>query len=155
METASHTEPVQTANTAFLKEMVRQLRALDSYGTYDGWADERVLEPLILTPARKAQIPVVGDPDDVTMSRVKAFYNAVAVRLETTINRLTVPLVHLSHEGFGRALISVGRLLVLDRTLRDVHRFGFSSLEKLDREGDKLVGSALKVVEQFPDAAGE
>jgi probable nitrogen fixation protein len=133
--------------------MVRQLRALDSYGQYDGWKDERVLEPLVLTPQRKAEIPLVGDPDETTLSRVKAFYNAVAVRIETTSKRLTVPYVQLTHEGFGRALVSTGKLIILDKTLRDVHRFGFSSLEALEKEGEKLVSSALSVVERFPQAA--
>lgn len=141
------------ASTPFIKEMVRQLRALDSYGQYDGWKDERVLDPLILTPQRKAEIPVVGDPDETTLSRVKAFYNAVAVRIETTSKRLSVPLVHLTHEGFGRALISTGKLIILDRTLRDVHRFGFANFEALDKEGEKLVSSALAVIDRFPQAA--
>lgn len=137
----------------FTVEMVRQLRALDSYGQYDGWKDERVLEPLVLTKERKAEIPIVGDPDEVTMSRVKAFYNAVAVRIESVTKRLTVPLIHLSHEGFGRALVSTGKLILLDRTLRDVHRFGFPSLDKLEQEGDKLVQTAVKVLEQYTAAA--
>jgi probable nitrogen fixation protein len=141
------------AASPFIKEMVRQLRALDSYGQYDGWKDERVLEPLILTAQRKAEIPLVGDPDETTLSRVKAFYNAVAVRIETTSKLLSVPLVHLTHEGFGRALISTGKLIILDRTLRDVHRFGFSSLEALDKEGEKLIASALAVIERFPQVA--
>ncbi len=151
METAIVADEVKVA--PFVKEMVRQLRALDSYGSYDGWSDDRVLEPLILTKARKAEIPVVGDPDEVTLSRVKAFYNAVAVRVEATTKLLTVPLVHLSHEGFGRALVSVGRLIVVDRTLRDVHRFGFASIEKLEAEGDKIVRSAVEMIERYPSVA--
>jgi len=151
VETAIVADEVKVA--PFVKEMVRQLRALDSYGSYDGWSDDRVLEPLILTKARKAEIPVVGDPDEVTLSRVKAFYNAVAVRVEATTKLLTVPLVHLSHEGFGRALVSVGRLIVVDRTLRDVHRFGFASIEKLEAEGDKIVRSAVEMIERYPSVA--
>lgn len=153
MQTETSNSTSGTALGPFTVEMVRQLRALDSYGQYDGWREERVLEPLILTKERKAEIPLVGDPDEVTMSRVKAFYNAVAVRIEAVTKRLTVPLIHLSHEGFGRALVSTGRLILLDRTLRDVHRFGFPSLEKLEQDGEKLVEAALKVLEAYPSAA--
>jgi len=32
-----------------IKQMVVQLRAMDSYGTYDTWSDARVLDPLVLT----------------------------------------------------------------------------------------------------------
>ncbi len=35
---------------------------------------------------------------------------------------MAVPAVNLTHEGFGRALITVGKLVVMDRALHDVHR---------------------------------
>ena len=41
-----------------------------------------------------------------------------------------------THEGFGRALITVGKLVAVDRTLHDVYRFGFASL--LQDEGRDL-----------------
>ncbi len=140
--------------TDFIKEMIRQMRALDSYGTYDGQPGEKLLEPLILTKERKAQIPIVGDPDEVTISCVKAYYNAIAVLIEKECGMMAVPLVHLSHEGFGRALISVGKLIVSDRTLRDVHRFGFESLSKMKTEADKLLSVALEIVGKHAEVAG-
>ena len=118
-------DPILT--TDFIKEMLRQVRALDSYGQYDGQPVESVLAPLVLTKARKAEIPLLGDPDEITVAFVKAFYNAIAVLIEKECGLLAVSLIHLSHEGFGRGLITVGKLVVLDRSLRDVHRFGFPS----------------------------
>ena len=114
-----------------IKQMVVQLRAMDSYGTYDTWSDARVLDPLVLTRERRRAIPIVGDPDEVTLSRVKAFYNALAQMIERETGLLAVPVINITHEGFGRALILVGKLVALDKTLRDVHRFGFESLEAL------------------------
>ena len=67
---------------------------------------------------------------------------------------MAVPLVHLTHEGFGRALITVGKLVVVDRTLRDVHRFGFESLSKMKTEADKILAVALEIVGKYPDVAG-
>ena len=61
--------------TDFVKEMARQMRALDTYGTYQGWTVEKILDPYVLTKERKANIPMIGDPDDETISRVKAYYN--------------------------------------------------------------------------------
>ena len=141
-------------DTDFVKEMIRQLRALDSYGTYDGKPGEALLEPLVLTKERKAQIPIVGDPDEVTMACVKAYYNAIATIIEKECGMMAVPLVHLSHEGFGRALITVGKLVVSDRTLRDVHRFGFESLSKMKTEADKILAVSLGIIGQHPDVAG-
>jgi len=140
--------------TDFVKEMARQMRALDTYGSYAGWSVEQVLDPYILTRERRAVIPLIGDPDDETISRVKAFYNAISVLIEKECKLLAVPLVHLTHEGFGRALITVGKLVAVDRTLRDVHRFGFASLSKMKDDADKILGVALERIGQYPAVAG-
>ena len=140
--------------TDFVKEMLRQIRALDSYGQYDGQPPESLLSPLILTCERKAQIPLVGDPDEITVAYLKAFYNAIAVLIEKECGLMAVSLIHLSHEGFGRVLITVGKLVVLDRTLRDVHRFGFASLSKMKDEADKYLSVAIGIIGQFPEVAG-
>lgn len=140
--------------TDFIKEMVRQMRALDSYGTYDGWPVTRILAPFVLTKEQRREIPVVGDPDEQTVSRVKAFYNAIASLIEKECGLMAVPMVNLTHEGFGRALITVGKLVVLDRTLRDVHRFGFESLSKMKDEADKLLAVSLEVIGKYPEVAG-
>lgn len=140
--------------TDFVKEMARQMRALDSYGTYTGMSVEQVLSPYVLTKERKAEIPLIGDPDDETIARVKAFYNAIAVLIEKECRLLAVPLIHLTHEGFGRALITVGKLVAVDRTLRDVHRFGFASLSKMKDEADKILGVALERIGEHSEVAG-
>jgi len=140
--------------TDFVKEMARQMRALDTYGTYQGWTVEKILDPYVLTKERKANIPLVGDPDDETISRVKAYYNAIAVLIEKECKLLAVPLVHLTHEGFGRAIITVGKLVAVEKTLRDVHRFGFPSLSKMKDDADKMLGIALERIGQYPNVAG-
>jgi probable nitrogen fixation protein len=140
--------------SAFVKEMLRQMRALDAYGTYDTWSAERILEPFVLPPDKKREIPVVSDPDEVTISRVQAFYNAIAALIEQECRLMAVPLINLTHEGFGRALITVGKLVVMDRTLRDVHRFGFPSLSKMKDEADKLLAVALEIIGEHPGVAG-
>lgn len=131
-----------------IRQMVVQLRAMDSYGTYDTWSDARVLDPLVLTKERRKAIPVVGDPDETTISRVKAYYNAIAQMIERETGLLAVPVINITHEGFGRALVLVGKLVALDKTLRDVHRFGFDSLEALGGEAQKLVGKAVGLVNE-------
>ena len=133
MTTTELADPI--FETDFIKEMARQMRALDTYGTYAGWSVEKILDPFVMTRERKAAVPLVGDPDEETLSRVKAFYNAIAVLIEKECRLLAVPLIHLTHEGFGRALITVGKLVAVDRTLRDVHRFGFASLSKMKEIG--------------------
>jgi probable nitrogen fixation protein len=139
--------------TPFAKELVRQMRALDTYDTFEGTSDAETLAPFIMTKQRKREIPLVGDPDEIVMARVRAFYNAVATRIETTTGLRAVPMLKTSYEGFGRVLITVGKLVVLDRTLRDLHRFGFPSLEKLNARAELVIRSAVEAIETYRDAA--
>ena len=148
----SETDPVLT--TDFAKEMVRQMRAIDSYGAFDTWTPAQILEPFVLTKEKKREIPIIGDPDEVIIARLKVFYNAIASLIEKECGLMAVPVLNLTHEGFGRALITVGKLLVMDRTLRDVHRFGFPSLSKMKDEADKVLSVALNLIGSYPQVAG-
>lgn len=140
--------------TDFIKEMVKQMRAIDSYGTYDGWPSDRILAPYIVTKEQRKLIPVIGDPDDIMLSRIKAYYNAIASLIEKECGLMAVPVVNISHEGFGRALITVGKLVVMDKSLRDVHRYGYESLSKMKDEGDKVLSVALEIIGKYPEVAG-
>jgi probable nitrogen fixation protein len=135
------------------EEIVKQMRAIDTYGTNDALSAEQVVAPFIVTREQKKAIPVVGDPDEQTMSRVKVYYNALSSLIEKTCGLMAIPLLSLTHEGFGRALITVGKLVVVDKTLRDVHRFGFSSIEKLEEEAGKIVAEAVALVKKYEEVA--
>jgi len=152
-ETASiERDPI--LDTDFIKEMVKQMRAIDSYGTYDGWPVERILAPYILNKDQRRQIPVIGDPDEQTLSRVRAFYNAIATLIEKECGLMSVPMLNITHEGFGRAFITTGKLVVMDRVVRDVHRYGYESLSKMKDEADKLLSVALEIIGKYPEVAG-
>ena len=140
--------------TDFAGEMMRQMRAIDTYGTQDNQPLNQILEPFILTKEKKQEIPVIGDPDEIIMARVQAFYNAISAMIEKECGLMAVPMMNLTHEGFGRAIITVGKLVVMDKTLRDVHRFGFPSLSKMKDEADKLLSVALEIIGKHPLVAG-
>lgn len=152
MNQAAELDPL--LSTDFVKEMVKQMRAIDSYGTYDGWPVDRILAPYIVTKEQRRSIPVIGDPDDIMLSRIKAFYNAISCLVEKECGLMAVPMVNITHEGFGRVVITVGKLVVMDRTLRDVHRYGYESLSKMKDEGDKLLSVALNLIGKYPEVAG-
>ncbi|HIK53794.1 MAG TPA: NifX-associated nitrogen fixation protein [Synechococcales cyanobacterium M55_K2018_004] len=137
----------------FLKALVQQIRANDSYGTFRSWSDELLLKPYVVSKAQKREISVDGDVDPITKGRILAFYRAIAHRIEAETGQLCQVVVDLSHEGFGWALIFCGRLLPVTRTLRDAQRFGFDSLEKLAAEGDKLTQSGVEYIKRFPEVA--
>ena len=145
--------PDSLVMTDFIKEIVKQMRALDSHGIYDSQSVERLLAPFVISKQQRRQIPLIGDPSQVIVSRLQAFYNAIAILIEKQCELMAVPMINLTSEGFGRVIITVGKLLVLDRTLRDVHRFGFVSLEKMQTEAEQLVTAALVLINQYPEVA--
>lgn len=137
----------------FLRELVTQLRAQDGHGTWDAKSDAAVLAPYILTREQRRSIPVIADPDPDVLWRLELFHNAVGIAVERQAGLLAAPIIKMHHEGFGRVVLTVGRLVVINRYLRDVHRFGFASLEALAAEGDRLVGEAVAMIRQFPEVA--
>jgi probable nitrogen fixation protein len=135
----------------FLKTLVQQIRGQDSYGVYRNWPDELILKPYIVSKQDKRKISVEGEVDPVTQARIMAFFRAIAARIEQETNLISQVVVDLSHEGFGWALVFSGRLLLTARTLRDAHRFGFDSFEKLSEEGEKLVQKGIELAKRFPE----
>jgi probable nitrogen fixation protein len=135
----------------FLKTIVQQIRANDAYGTYRNWQDELLLKPYLVTKVQKREIPVDGDVDPLTKSRIMAFYRAVAYRIEEETGLLGQVVLDLSHEGFGWAIVFAGRLLLVARTLRDAQRFGFDSLEKLNKEGEKLINKGVELATKYSE----
>ncbi|GAB1538643.1 NifX-associated nitrogen fixation protein [Scytonema sp. NUACC21] len=140
-------------NSPFLKAIVQQIRGQDSYGTFRNWSDELLLKPFIVTKQKKREISLEGEVDPMTVSRIMVFYRATAARIEQETGLLSQVVVDLSHEGFGWALVFTGRLLLVSKTLRDAHRFGFESLEKLAEEGEKLVQKGVDLAKSYPEVS--
>jgi probable nitrogen fixation protein len=141
------------AAQGFLNELIKQWRAQDLHGSWDRKTDLDLLEPYILTKEKRREIPMMSDPDPETLWRMELFYNAVGLTLERITGVMVSPLMKLHHEGFGRLVLTAGRLIVINKNLRDVHRFGFESVEKLEAEGEKLVAAGLEWIEKYPEVA--
>lgn len=140
-------------NSDVVVEMLKQLRAIDTYDNYEGWSEEKIIDPLILTKERKREIPIIGDPDEITLARIKAYYNSIASLIEKKSALMAVPVINITHEGFGRALVIVGKLIVVDKILRDVHRFGFPTLEDMCSKTEVVIDKAVSLIEQFKEVA--
>jgi probable nitrogen fixation protein len=63
------------------------------------------------------------------------------------------PMMKMSHEGFGRVVLTSGKLVVFAKSVRDAHRFGFESLDALAKDGDKAVDQAIATINEFPAVA--
>jgi probable nitrogen fixation protein len=137
----------------FVKTLTAQVRAQDSYGVWEGKSDAELLSPFILDAAKKRAIPIIGDPDPDTLDRVAQFYNAVGLSIEKRCGIMASPVMQMTPEGFGRMVLTCGRLVVVNKVLRDIHRFGFASIESIAEAGDALVEDAVSLIERFPDVA--
>ncbi len=141
----------EAVNSPFLKAIIQQIRGQDVYGVYRNWSEELILKPYIVSKKKKREISVEGEVDPVTVGRIMAFYRAVAACIEQETNLLSQVVVDLNHEGFGWILVFSGRLLLAKKAIRDAHRFGFESLEKVTEEGEKLVQKGIDLAKRFPE----
>jgi len=148
---------VAETNTAveapFIKELVKVWRAQDTHGAWDNKTDLSLIEPYIVDKEARRALPIIGDPDPETIWRMELFYNAVALSIEKATGVMVSPMLKMSHEGFGRIVLIGGRLIVVNKQLRDVHRFGFDNLGKLEEEGDKAVKQGIEMITKWPDVA--
>ncbi|MFX1737571.1 NifX-associated nitrogen fixation protein [Paraburkholderia sp. A1RI_3L] len=139
--------------TPFVQQLIRQLRAQDTHGAWEGKSDLQLLKRYILTPEERRAIPIMGDPDPETLWHLELFYNAIAVAIERETGQMVSPMMKMSHEGFGRMVLIAGRLVVVNKQLRDVHRFGFPSLAKLAEAGGKFLNEAVEMIRTYPAVA--
>ena len=149
--TAIATTP--TMETVFMKELVKQWRAQDMHGSWDQKSDLDLIGPYIITKEMRREIPIMGDPDPETLWRLELFYNAIGLAIERATGVMVQPMMKLHHEGFGRMVLIAGRLIAVNKNLRDVHRFGFETLEKLSEEGTKLVAAGTEMIEKYSEVA--
>jgi len=139
--------------TPFLRCLVRLIRAQDTHGAWEGKSDADLLADFILTKEQRRKIPIIGDPDPDVLWRLQIFYACVGLVIEERSGLVASPIMMVGHEGFGRVLLTTGRLVVLSKTLRDVHRFGFETLGKLAEAGTKMVDDATAAIDLYPDVA--
>jgi len=144
-DTAVAAPPIE----GFAKQIIQQIRAQDTHGSWERKSDAELLAPYILDKEARRALPIIGDPDPDVLWRLELFYNAICLAIERRTGLMVSPMMKMSHEGFGRMVLIAGRLVVVNKQLRDVHRFGFDSIEKLNIEGDKLIESGVVMIEQF------
>ncbi|MCC8958177.1 NifX-associated nitrogen fixation protein [Bradyrhizobium sp. Pear77] len=142
-----------TVDAPILMELVKIWRAQDTNGVWEAKSDLDLLEPYILDKEKRRASPIVGDPDPDTVWRLELFFDAVALSIERVTGVMIQPIVKLHHEGFGRVVLIGGRLIAVNKQLRDVHRFGFDSFAKLSQEGDKYVSDGIDLIRKIPDVA--
>ena len=136
-----------------LTALLRLMRSHDHSGVWDDEPDDLLLAPFVVTKAQKREMPLIGDPDPDVLWRVELFYAAVAWEIERRSGRAVAPLLKIHHEGWGRVVLIAGRLVAVNAHVRELHRWGFESLEQLAEKAEKLVAEGLAAIAQFPAVA--
>ncbi len=137
----------------FLDQLVQVVRADDTWGTWEGVSDIDLLADYVVTAEARRAIPISGDPEPELVWRVEQFYAAVGLLLARRTGCRVEPLSRIHWEGFGRVVLIAGRLVVLTRHLRDIHRFGFPSFAALASAGESLTEEAASMLRAHPDLA--
>ena len=94
----------------FAREMVRQMRAIDTYGSYDDWPVAKILKPFVLTKQMRREIPVVGASTRTTAIFITACQPISDVSPKAIICSMTVAerRNHLIINGSRRKRIANG-----------------------------------------------
>lgn len=145
--------PNDVMQDPFIRELVKQWRAQDTHGAWEGKTDAMLLDPYVLDAEKRKELPMMADPDPETLWRMELYYNAIALSIERETKVMVSPMLKMHHEGFGRQVLIAGRLIVFNKQVRDAHRFGFNSLEKLAAAGTKAVTDAVEMIRKFPEVA--
>jgi len=139
--------------TPFLQTLVRLIRAQDSYGAWEKKSDAEILEDYVITKEQRRALPIIGDPDPDILWRVEQFYAAIGLNIEKETGLVASPMMSMHHEGFGRVILTAGRLVALSKLHRDLHRFGFDSLSALAAEGAKQVTAGVEMIRKYSEVA--
>ena len=136
-------------SSRFLHELARRFRARAGLDAWDGRSDREVLAPLV----RERRAADGDDVDPDVYLRIELFYEAVAALVEARTGVPCSPMLRMHHDGYGRVVVLAGRLVVVNRWMRDAGRFGFESVEKIAEAGERLVDMGVEMIARFPEVA--
>lgn len=139
-----------------LKEIVNQIRAYDTYGTWEKKSDHDILNHLFLTkPEKQASLSLMGhcEVDPKALLKLHAYFKAIGVLIEKSSGLLTSVVINLDEEGNGIVLIYSGRLILVNKSIRDANKFRFKSLDEMALQAQKFIDKALELLEKYSEVA--
>lgn len=140
----------------FMKEVVNQVRAYDTYGTWEKRGDEDLLKEFLKGETNKPASFNFGGHcavDPKAMLKIYAYFKALGVVIERRSNILTSTVINMDYEGNGNVIVYSGRLVLVNKTIRDANRFGFKSLEDMAKQGLKMIEKATQLLEKYEEVA--
>uniref|UniRef100_A0A7C2ZJN3 DUF269 domain-containing protein n=1 Tax=Hydrogenobacter sp. TaxID=2152829 RepID=A0A7C2ZJN3_9AQUI len=144
----------ESLGEVFLKEIVSQVRAYDTYGTWEKRSDEDLLKEF-LKGENKKPLSLMGhcQIDPKAMLKIYAYFKALGATIEKLSGFITSVVINMDDEGNGTVLIYTGRLILVNKSIRNAHMFGFKSIEDMKSQGEKLIHKALHFLENHTEVA--
>lgn len=139
--------------TPFVQALVRLVRAQDTFGVFGKRPDAQMLAGFIVTKEQRRAAAALCKADPDLLWRIEQYYGAIGLVVEQETGLVVSPMLNIHQEGFGRVILTAGKLVVLSKHLRDAQRFGFENLSALAAEGAKQVAAAVATIRQFPEVA--
>jgi len=137
-------------DSAYLKELIMQIRALDTYGVWEKFSDTELLErKYIKTKEQLKEIPIIADISKETIGDIRMILQALALAFEKKTGVMASVCFEMSHEGFGRGIVTAEKIVLVDKYFKDAHRFYYPTTEKLSEDGDRLLIKAIEIFEKF------
>jgi len=134
----------------FSKALVAQLRAQDTYGVWSKIADDDLLvKTYVKSKEELKNIPIIDDIKPEQTKAIRLIYQALAIAFEQQTNVMCSVVMEMSHEGFGRAVVIAEKIVIVDKSFKDAHRFSFRELDKLKTEGGKQLEKAVEIYKSF------
>ncbi len=132
-----------TYNHPLVKEIVQQFHEQTREDNRQDLTEQSFIDSFIGTGKNKTQ--------DISFHhfKVSVFFNAIAQQIAKQTGQNPQLFLNLSDSGSSSALICCGNLLVMYEMLPKVSNFGFTSLDKLIKEAQRIIEIAVMRIDQF------
>lgn len=140
----------------FLREIVNHVRAYDTYSIWSKKSDKDILSEFLKRAAKESKASELTghcEIDPKAMLKIYSYFKAIGSILEKQTGIIISVIINLDDEGNGVIIVYAGRLILINKSIRDANGFGFKSIEDIELQGRKLIEKALVVLENYKEVA--
>jgi len=126
-------------NDQFYHSLVKQLRAIDIYGSYAKFEDNELISMKYIKDADNIKDVKKSEMrNDQIAQNIKMYLQAICVTLEKITGQIIGLMSEVGCDGSVQVIIYTGELIILNKTFGGISGFQFSTIEKLKDSGEKL-----------------
>jgi probable nitrogen fixation protein len=143
-------EPDKATADAFIRRLCNLLDTEDFFGRYATLsAQEKIARLFLASPEDKNQSDFNCAVSPKVRLQVPLLFQAVAGVMEEKTGTLIQSSAEINGEGFGRALLYSGRIILVLKSLRAGFPFPFTSEDKAVRYGVTCVEEGLAFLDKY------